>query len=75
MYVLCIYAHNSVSLCFPETCFIDQGDLEPRDLSASASLELGLKAWATIPCFRTFVCLFVATGFLCTDLAALELAL
>jgi hypothetical protein len=39
------------SLGCPETHFVDQADLELRNLPASASRVLGLKACATTPGF------------------------
>jgi hypothetical protein len=82
---------DRISLCSPGcpgTHFVDQAGLKLRNLPASASQVLGLKACTTIaqqPC-QLFYCLFVClvclflflffeTGFLCIALAVLELTL
>jgi hypothetical protein len=65
---------DRVSLCSPGcpgTHFVDQAGLELRNPPASASQVLGLKACATTA--RLFC--FFETGFLCVDLAVLELTL
>jgi hypothetical protein len=52
-----LYYFETVSLCtpgFPGIFSVDQGGLEFRDLSASASQELGLKVGAMCNPFFTF---------------------
>jgi hypothetical protein len=45
--LFCFVFQDRVSLCIPGTHSVDQGDLELRNLPASASQVLGLKACAT----------------------------
>jgi hypothetical protein len=60
-----LFVFDRVSLCrpgCPGTHFVDQAGLKLRNLPASASRVLGLKACATIPGFR--ICL-ISGPFLC----------
>ena len=50
--LLFLFFRDRVSLCspgYPETHFVDQAGLKLRNLPASASRVLGLKACATMP--------------------------
>jgi hypothetical protein len=52
-----LFFRDRVSLCIPGcpgTHSVDQAVLELRNLPASASQVLGLKAWATTPGWITF---------------------
>jgi hypothetical protein len=74
-FVFVVVFQDRVSLYIPGcpgTHFVDQAGLKLRNMPASASQVLGLKACATTP---GLLLLFFQTGFLCVTLAVLELTL
>jgi hypothetical protein len=52
LFVHLVFFRDRVSLCSPGTHSVDQAGLELRNLPASASRVLGLKACATLPGFH-----------------------